>query len=109
MGNGSGEELFASNAVDDHRLQRHILMALCIACWNGGDDVNNVHAFDDFTENCIAESTGCLVSVIKVRIVDQIDEELTARAIHDLCACHCQRSAHIFQFTGGLILDGFKS
>ena len=49
------------------------------------DELDDVHAFDDFTENGIAERPRVYAFVVEVAIVPCIDEELRGRRVDAAC------------------------
>ena len=61
----------------------------------GPDLVHDIHAFDDLAEHRIAVAVR--LRIVKIRVVDHIDEELRTGRVGVTAPCHRQRAALVLQ------------
>src|SRR5687768_16341759 len=92
----------APRRLDEHRLGRHIVVALAAAGLDLRDLVDHVDAAHHAAEHGVAEVAGAM---IQEAVVHDIDEELRGRAVQVVRARHRERAALVLEPVVRLVLD----
>ena len=89
---------------DDH-INRHIIVFALRLCFQFLNLIHNVHALNHLPEHAITVFFIRVSLIIKIRIVNSIDKELSGSGVRIGGSRHSKRAAQIFQAVAGFIAN----